>query len=121
MEGIDMISKLLLVIIGVVQLLAGSWAGAIVFEDTTLPISTLGMMGMLGSLFHSAVIFASLTFRVQERRVLTLLLLVWHIPEAILIATKGMGIPEEQRLVGVITHAGMGALALLSWHLAKEK
>ena len=34
----------------------------------------------------------SLTFPVQVRRVLTLLLLVWHVPEAILIATQGMGI-----------------------------
>ncbi len=116
-----MVSKLILVFIAVVQLLAGGWAAVTVFEDTTLPISTLGMMGMLGSLFHSTVLFASLKFRVQERRLLTLLLLVWHVPEAILIATLGMGIPEDQQLFGIIIHAVLSLLALLSWYLAKEK
>ena len=52
-----MISKLILVFIAVVQLLAGGWAASIAFANTTLPISTLAMMGMLGSLFHSTVLF----------------------------------------------------------------
>ena len=69
--------------------------------------------------FHSAVIFASLTFPVQVRRVLTLLLLCWHVPEAIRIASLGMGIPEDGQLVGVAIHAGFSALALLSWYFAK--
>ena len=58
-----MISKLILVFIAVVQLLAGGWAASIAFANNTLPISTLAMMGMLGSLFHSTVLFASLKFR----------------------------------------------------------
>ena len=112
-----MISKILLLIIGVMQLLAGSWAASIVFKDTTLPIASIEMMGMLGSLFHSAIIFASLGFRAKERRIVALLLLVWHIPEAILIATLGMGVPESQQMVGIITHGGFGVLALVSWYL----
>lgn len=116
-----MASKLILVLLGLMSLLFGGWAGVTAFEDTTLPISTLGMMGMLGYLFHSAVIFASLTFEVQVRRVLTLLLLCWHVPEAILIVSFGMGIPEDGQFVGVAIHAGFSALALLSWYLAKAK
>ncbi len=115
-----MISKIILVLLGVTSLVFGGWAGVTAFEDTTLPISTFGMMGMMGYLFHSAVIFTSLTFSVQVRRVLTLLLLCWHVPETILIMTLGMGIPEDGQMVGVVIHAGFSALALLSWYLAKE-
>ncbi len=115
------ISKVILVLIGIVQLLAGSWAASVVFADTTAPISTMGMMGMLGSLFHSVVLFASLTFRTHERRVITLLLLVWHIPEAVLIATFGMGVAQDQQLVGIVTHAGIAVLALVSWYFAKNE
>jgi len=116
-----MVSKLILVFIGVIQLLAGTWAGFSVFEDTAAPASALGMMGMLGSLFHTAVLFAAVSFRVRERKIVTLLLLVWHVPEAVLIAAFGMGVPEEQRLVGIALHATLGVLALLSWHLAKRE
>ena len=116
-----MISKLILVFIAVVQLLAGGWAASIAFANNTLPISTLAMMGMLGSLFHSTVLFASLKFRLQERKLITLLLLLWHLPEAILIATLGMGIPVDQRPFGIATHLVLALLALLSWYLAKEE
>ena len=78
------------------------------------------MMGALGYLFHAAVIFTSLTFPVQIRRVLTLLLLVWHVPEAILIAAFGMGIPQDTRPAGIAIHSGFALLALLSWYLARE-
>ena len=116
-----MISKLILVFLGVVSLIFGGWAGMAAFGDTTQMTSTLGMMGMLGYLFHSAVIFVSLTFPVQVRKVLTLLLLIWHVPETILIATQGMGIPEDGRFVGMAIHAGFSVLALLSWYLAKDE
>ena len=116
-----MISKLILVVLGVMSLVFGGWAGMVAFGDTTQMTSTLGMMGMLGYLFHSAVIFMSLTFPVQVRRVLTLLLLVWHVPEAILIATQGMGIPEDGQVVGIAIHAGFSVLALLSLYLAKDQ
>jgi hypothetical protein len=79
------------------------------------------MMGMLGYLFHSAVIFTSLGFPIQVRRVLTLLILLWYVPEAILIATLGMGIPADGQFVGVTIHASFSALALLSWYLAKDE
>ena len=113
-----MISNAILVALGVIGLVFGSWAGLQAFADTTQPISTLGMMGMFGYLFHSAVIFTALTFPVPVRRVLTLLLLLWHVPEALLIATLGMGIPPDGRVVGVAIHAGFAAFALLSWYLA---
>ena len=116
-----MISKLILVLIGVGQLLAGGWAASIAFADVTAPISAVAMMGMFGSLFHSIVLFASLGFRTRERKVVTLLLLVWHIPEAILIATMGMGVPEDQQFVGIATHVTYSILALLSWYLAKDE
>ena len=45
--------------------------------------------------------------------------LCWHVPEAIRIASLGMGIPEDGQLVGVAIHAGFSALALLSWYFAK--
>lgn len=99
----------------------GSWAGVAAFEDTTSLVSTMGMMGMMGYLFHSAVIFTSLRFSVEVRKTLTLLLLVWHVPETILIATFGMGIPETEQPMGIAIHASYSILALLSWYLAKEK
>lgn len=114
-----MASKIILVFLGLVSLMLGGWAGVTAFADTTLPISALGMMGMMGYLFHSAVIFTSLTFPVQVRRVLTLLLLCWHVPETILIATLGMGIPADEQSVGVGIHTGFSVLALVSWYLAK--
>ena len=53
------------------------------------------------------------------RRTLTLLL-VWHVPETLLIATFGMGIPADQQPVGIAIHAGFSILALVSWYLARE-
>jgi hypothetical protein len=38
-----MISKIILLVLGVVSLVFGGWAGIAAFEDTSLPISTLGM------------------------------------------------------------------------------
>ncbi len=114
-----MISKLILVLLGVASLVFGSWAAWIALSDTTALTSTLGMMGALGYLFHSAVIFTSLTFPARVRRVLTLLLLVWHVPEALLIATLGMGIPASEQPVGIAIHSGFALLALLSWYLAR--
>lgn len=114
-----MVSKLILVFLGLVSLFFAGWAGVTAFEDTTLPISSLGMMGMMGYLFHAVVIFASLTFPLQVRRVLTLLILVWHVPEAILIAAFGMGVPEDTQISGVAIHTSYCILALLSWYLAK--
>ena len=46
-----MISKLILVVLGVMSLVFGGWAGMVAFGDTTQMTSTLGMMGMLGYLF----------------------------------------------------------------------
>ena len=116
-----MISKLILIVLGIAGLLFGGWAGFLALEDTTTIVSTLGLMGMMGYLFHSAVIFASLTFPVDIRRKLTLLLLVWHVPETLLIATLGMGIPEENQLSGIAIHTTFSLLALLSWYLAKDE
>ncbi len=115
-----MTSKLILLLLGALGLVSGGWAASIAFSDTSGPLSTLAMMGMMGYLFHSAVIFAALSFPLRQRRALTLLLLVWHVPEAILIATMGMGIPAEQQIYGVLFQSGFAALALLSWYLAKE-
>jgi len=114
-----MISKLILIALGLMGLLFGGWAGFLAFENTTTMVSTLGLMGMMGYLFHSSVIFVSLTFPVDIRRKLTLLLLIWHIPETLLIAIFGMGIPEESQLSGIAIHSGISLLALLSWYLAK--
>jgi len=116
-----MISKLILVLLAIASLFFGGWAGVTAFEDTTQMISTLGMMGMLGYFFHSAVIATSLRFPVDVRKVITLLILVWHIPETLLIATFGMGIPESDQLTGIIIHGSYSLLALLSWFLAKEE
>jgi hypothetical protein len=116
-----MISKLILLLLGVLGLVSGGWAAFIALSDTTSQLSTLAMMGTMGYLFHSAVIFTALTFPLRQRRTLTLLLLVWHVPEAILIATMGMGIPAEQQLAGILFQSGFAALALLSWYLAKEE
>ena len=113
-------SKAILVFIGLVQLMAGSWAVGIAFADTTQPISSVAMMGMFGSLFHSCVLFIALRFRAPERRMIALMLPVWHIPETILIATMGMGVPEEQQMFGIMTHAIMAVLALVSWRLEKS-
>lgn len=116
-----MISKLILILLGVLSLLFGAWAGSQAFADTTQMLSTMGLMGMMGYLFHSTVIFTSITFPVQVRRIITLLLLVWHIPETLLIAMFGMGIPEDVQPVGVAIHASFSLLALLSWYLARNE
>jgi len=116
-----MISKLILVVLALVSLLFAGWAGAAAFADTASPVSSLAMMGMMGYVFHAAVIFIALTFPVQIRRALTLLLLVWHVPETTLIAGFGMGVPDDQRIVGIAIHAGFSVLALLSWYLAKDE
>ena len=112
--------KLILISLGTLSLVFAAWAGIAAFEDTTLPISALAMMGMMGYIFHSAVIFTMLRFSVQVRRILTLLLLIWHVPEALLIASFGMGVPDG-RLVGVLFHGLFTLLALLSWYLEKDK
>jgi len=115
-----MISKLILIVLGVLSLLFGAWAGVEAFKDTTLPISTMALMGMMGYLFHSIIIFMSLSFPVQIRRKITLLLLVWHIPETILIAVFGMGIPEDIQSSGILIHATFSVLAVASWYFAKK-
>jgi len=116
-----MISKLILIVLALAGLMFGGWAGFLAFTDTEELVSTLGLMGMMGYLFHSTVIFASLTFPVDVRRNLTLLLLVWHVPETLLIATFGMGIPQEDQLSGIVIHSSFSLLALLSWYLAKDE
>jgi len=116
-----MISKLILIVLALAGLMFGGWAGFLAFTDTEELVSTLGLMGMMGYLFHSTVIFASLTFPVDVRRKLTLLLLVWHVPETLLIATFGMGIPQEDQLSGIVIHSSFSLLALLSWYLAKDE
>ena len=113
-----MFSNIILVVLALVSLLFGGWAGVSAFADTTAPLSSLAMMGMMGYLFHAAVILLALTLPAEIRKKLTLLLLVWHIPEATLIAMFGMGVPD--RVVGVAIHGGFAALALLSWYLAKD-
>ncbi|WP_309941725.1 hypothetical protein [Aureibacter tunicatorum] len=75
----------------------------------------------MGSIFQSVIIFASLTFPLKIRKRITLLLLTWHIPETLLIAIFGMGIPESEQSFGIILHSTWTVLALLSWYLAKEK
>lgn len=114
-----MASKTILVGIGILQLMAALWAGGVAFADTTAAISTVAMMGMLGSVFHSLVLFASVRFPASARRTIAGLLLAWHIPETLLLATFGMGVPVDQRPVGIATHAFMSVLALLAWHFAK--
>ena len=114
-----MISKLLLIIIALIQLGFGFWAATQAFKDVSDPSSALAMMGMFGSLFHSLIIFASLYFPVNVRRVITLLLVTWHLPEAILIFTFGMGVPEGEQFFGILMHTSFAVLALLSWWLAK--
>jgi len=52
---------------------------------------------------------------------LTLLLLVWHVPETLLIAAFGMGTPDENQFSGIAIHSGFSLLALLSWYLAKDE
>ena len=103
------------------KLLAGGWAGSIAFADVSESISSVAMMGMLGSIFHSTILFAALFFRVRERRIVALCLLAWHIPEAILIASLGMGVPADQQLVGIVMHASFGILAFFAWYLEKPK
>ena len=115
-----MISKIILILLGILSLGFGAWAGVEAFKDTSAPISTMALMGMMGYLFHAAIIFMSITFPVEIRRKITLLLLLWHIPETILIATFGMGIPEDVQPSGIAIHAGFSGLALLSWYLSRE-
>ncbi len=115
-----MISKIILVILGLLSLAFGGWAGMEAFKGTGL-VGQLGLMGMMGSIFQSVIIFASLTFPTKIRRTITLLLLTWHIPETLLILGVGMGIPKEQQTFGIILHTSWCILALLSWYLAKEK
>lgn len=114
-------SKLILMLLGLLSLFFGSWAGAEAFKDTAQPISTMALMGMMGYLFHALVIFMSLTFPAGIRRKLTLLILAWHIPETILIAIFGMGIPEDTQLSGIVIHSTFSGLALLSWYLDKKE
>jgi hypothetical protein len=113
-----MFSNVILVVLALVSLLFGGWAGVSAFADTAAPLSSLAMMGMMGYLFHAAVILLALTLPTDIRKKLTLLLLVWHVPEATLIAIFGMGVPD--RAVGVAIHAGFATLALLSWYLVKD-
>lgn len=115
-----MISKIILVVLGLLSLGFGLWAGMEAFRGIGL-VGQLGLMGMMGSLFQSVIIFASLTFPTKIRRTITLLLLTWHIPETLLIATVGMGIPENQQTFGILLHGSWCVLALLSWYLAKEE
>ena len=115
-----MISKLLLIFIALVQLGFGVWAGTQAFNDVSDPSSSLAMMGMFGSVFHSVIIFASLYFPVHVRKVITLLLITWHLPEAILIFTFGMGVPQDEQMFGILMHSSFVVLALLSWWLAKK-
>lgn len=113
-------SKIILIFLALLSLVFSAWAGMAAFEDTSSPVSALAMMGMMGYIFHSAVILLMLSFAVQVRRSLTLLLLIWHIPEAILIAGFGMGVPEG-RMIGVLFHSAFSLLALLSWYLERDK
>lgn len=112
-----MYSKIILVVLAILSLVFGLWAGAEAFKGTGL-VGQLGLMGMMGSIFQTVIILASLTFSVKTRRTITLLLLTWHIPETLLIAIFGMGIPEDQQTFGIILHSTWSVLALLSWYLA---
>lgn len=117
-----MITKIIFCVIAILQLLSGAWAANIAFADTTSEISTLAMMGMLGSLFHSSVLIAAMWFPARVQKIIALLLLLWHIPEAILIASYGMGIPEDQQLVGILTHGIISIMAIAAWYFSgKEK
>ena len=119
-KQIIMVSKIILVILGILSLAFGAWAGMEAFNGSGL-VGQLGLMGMMGSVFQSVIIFASLTFPTAIRRTITLLLLTWHVPETLLIATAGMGIPEDQQTFGIILHSTWVVLALLSWYLAKKQ
>jgi len=114
-------SKTILALLGLYCLFTASWGASVAFADTAVQTSTVAMMGMLGALSQGVVIFASLTFPAGVRRTLTLLLLVWHIPEALLIATMGMGVPLQTQASGVTIHAVFCVLAMLAWFLDRDQ
>jgi len=117
-----MISTILVVIIAVMQLMfGGMMAASVAFLDTTMPISTLAMMALLGSIFHSVLLIASIKFPSKVRKTILLLLLVWHIPEAGLIQMYGMGVPPAQQMMGSGIHVVISMLALLAWYFTKDK
>lgn len=116
-----MISKSILILLGLLALSFGGWAANIAFADINAPISTMALMGMMGYLFHAAIIFIALTFPVEIRRKITLLLLLWHIPETLLIAVYGMGIPKDIQTSGIIIHGAFSIFAFLSWYLAADE
>lgn len=112
-------SKIILIVLAILSLVFGLWAGNEAFNGSGL-VGQLGLMGMMGSFFQTVIIIASLFFPVKIRRSITLLLLTWHIPEALLIVIFGMGIPEDQQSFGIVLHSTWSVLAILSWYLAKK-
>lgn len=114
-----MVSKIILVVLAILSMAFGSWAAMQAFTTEGLT-AQLGLMGFMGSLLQSVFIIASLWFPTNIRKKMTLLLLAWHVPEALLIAIFGMGIPAEEQTFGIILHSVWSILVLIAWKMENK-
>lgn len=113
-------SKIILIFLSIISLGFATWAGSAAFADTMAPLAPLAMMGMMGYIFHAVIMIAALYFTKTVRKTILLLLLTWHIPEALLIGIFTMGVPDG-RLTGVIIHSTFCVLALIAYYFESKQ